>query len=103
MSDSRSEVLEGYVVDIACLRRYPRDELVERARKHTVECATMGHCLESGYGLVGADGGLVLLDTKATPLVFDALRRAARPGVRVRVSREMDDGEMKTKDVQLSG
>ena len=32
---SKAETLEGYVVDIACLRRYPRDAWAEKARTHT--------------------------------------------------------------------
>lgn len=48
------EITEGYVVDLACLRRYPRQEYTSRAAQHTTECALMGHCVESGYGLVSA-------------------------------------------------
>ena len=51
----KREVLEGYVVDQACLRKYPQDELLERSRVHTTECALMGHCMESGYGLVNEE------------------------------------------------
>ena len=32
---TRQEVLEGFVVDQACLRKYPQDELFDRAREHT--------------------------------------------------------------------
>ena len=46
-----SEILEGDVVDIICLRKYPADEYAERARKHTRACALKGHCIESGYAL----------------------------------------------------
>ena len=45
------EIVEGYVVDLACLRRYPQKEYTARATEHTTECALMGHCVESGYGL----------------------------------------------------
>jgi hypothetical protein len=34
-ASSTSETLEGYVIDIACVRKYPRAELAGRARAHT--------------------------------------------------------------------
>ncbi|MGI8875599.1 MAG: hypothetical protein ACR2KP_15015 [Egibacteraceae bacterium] len=39
------EFLEGHVVDLACLRRYPEAALLERARSHTTRCARMGRCI----------------------------------------------------------
>ena len=48
------ETAEGWVLDIACLREYPRDEYAERAEAHTTACTAMGHCLESGYAFVDA-------------------------------------------------
>ena len=45
------ETLEGYVVDIICIRRYPQEEMLGRARVHTRHCGLAGHCAESGYGL----------------------------------------------------
>lgn len=92
-----TETFEGYVVDIACLRKYPRSEWNERARAHTRRCALMGHCVESGYGLV-SEGAVMLLDHDATPFVVDALKRSTRDaGVRLRVTRHLDDGEMRTR------
>ena len=35
MSEPHAETAEGWVLDIACLRKYPRDEYAERARAHT--------------------------------------------------------------------
>jgi hypothetical protein len=46
--EHKTETLAGYVVDTACIGRYPRDELHERAREHTTRCALMRHCVESG-------------------------------------------------------
>lgn len=69
------ETLEGYVVDIACVRKFARNALAERAREHTRECALMGHCVESGYALVTAEGEVSILDSKATPLVVDAVNK----------------------------
>lgn len=97
-----TETFQGYIVDLACLRKYPHAELLDRARRHTVECAMMGHCVESGYALVGNQGELFLLDTGATPLVLAALKRTAlREGVALQSRRELQDGEMKTVGVDL--
>jgi hypothetical protein len=94
------ETAEGWVLDIACLRKYPRDEYAERARAHTTACSQMGHCIESGYALVDADGRVTLLDPKATAPVLDALRRSDREaGVWLRVRREPDDGALATVEV----
>ena len=97
------EVLEGYVVDLGCLRKYSRGELLERARTHTRECALMGHCLESGYGLVDEDGRVSLLDSEATLRVVDAVRSSERrQGIKLRVVRELQDGKMQTSEVQVT-
>jgi hypothetical protein len=96
-----SEVLEGHVVDLACIRKYPRAELAERARVHTIECATMGHCIESGYGLVDEAGSVALLDPTATPLVIDTLHQSARDhGIRLRATREPQEESMTTTQVE---
>lgn len=92
--------VEGYVVDIACLRRYPPDKYWERARAHTSDCALMGHCVESGYGLVSEGGHAILLDTHATTHVVARLREGgAGRGIYLRADREERDGEMVTTDV----
>ena len=98
----QSETLEGYAVDIACLRCYPRAELLERARTHSRECATMGHCVESGFGLVAEDGALSLLDAKATPLVFELVRRSQGSGLKLRVRREMREVDIETTHAELA-
>lgn len=97
------EELEGYVVDVACLRKYPRGELLERARAHSKGCGLMGHCIESGYGLVDAGGELRLLDSAATPAVVEALKRTTREaGIYLRAVRERDGAEMKTSRLEES-
>lgn len=95
------EILEGYIVDLARIRKYPRAELAERARVHTIECATMGHCVESGYGLVDEVGGLALLDPATTPMVVDALRESDHnQGINLRAMREQRGEEMETTRVE---
>lgn len=102
-ADSATEVLEGYVVDLACLRKYASSEMLARASRHTRSCALMPHCIESGFGLVSADGQLVPLDTGATMGVVDALRSTDEEnGVRLRVEREREGEEMRTRSVELA-
>lgn len=88
------------MVDLACLRRYPSDQYTARAAEHTTECALMGHCVESGYGLVSAHNRAVPLDTEATPHVVAALRSAAAQAVRLRVRHEEADSELRTIGVR---
>lgn len=93
---------EGYVVDIECLRHYPENDLVERARDHTKRCGLDGHCVESGYALVNDSGETFLLDSEATPMVFNALKQSPlERGVKLRVHRESRGDEMRTTRVDL--
>ena len=97
------EVLEGFVVDVACIRKYPQGELLDRARVHTRDCALMGHCVESGYGLVDDDGRVALLDTAATPLVVGAVQGSPHDrGITLRATRERRGEEMHTTRVDAA-
>ncbi len=96
------EIIEGYVVDLACIRKYPQAEIIVRARSHTKNCALMGHCVESGYGLVGEDGRISVLDSEATPRVVEALvRSSAETGIKLRVVRERTGEEMMTSRIEV--
>lgn len=98
----KTETLEGYVVDLACLRKYPQGELAERARIHSKACALMGHCLESGYGLVDEEGHTSLLDMESTLMVLDAIRDSGKEqGIKLRARREMRDKEMQTVSIEV--
>ena len=101
----RAEILEGYVVDIACLRKFPRDELADRARQHSRECGMMGHCVESGFGLVDSENGgrVALLDPEATSQVLEVLKKTERDvGIRLRAERRRgEDGSMETRRIEL--
>lgn len=95
-----TETVEGYVIDVACVRKNPRDALLERARTHTKECALMGHCIESGYGIVTEEDRLTLLDPEATPAVVSVVEDSKLvEGVKLRVRREEQDDTMETVSV----
>ncbi|MFC7140838.1 hypothetical protein ACFQMA_13525 [Halosimplex aquaticum] len=98
--DTSTESIEGYAIDVACIRKNPRNELLEKARIHSKECALMGHCVESGYGLVTEDDRLTLLDPKATQKVVDVIEESdTQQGIRLQVTREERDGTMETATV----
>jgi hypothetical protein len=97
-----NEVLEGYVVDIACLRKWPRLEISERAIAHTRQCALEGHCVESGYALIDDTGNPMHLGSEATPMVVAALLRTSRQReIRMAAERQEQDGRMRTTSVRL--
>lgn len=88
-----SETHEGYVIDIACVRKNARDDLLEKAETHTKECALTGHCVESGYAVVTDDDRLALLDASATPGIVEVVKHSENDqGHRVRVTRDMEVG-----------
>ena len=95
-----TESVEGYVIDVACVRKNPRDELLEKARTHSKECTLMGHCIESGFGLVTEDDRLTLLDPQSTQEVVDVVEQSdSQQGIRLRVTRAEQDGTMETATV----
>ena len=99
--DKAAETLEGYVVDLACVRRNPRTELFERARAHSRECVLMGHCVESGYALIGENGEISVLDTHATPHIVRIVEAGSRErGIRLRAIRERHGDELQTIRVE---
>jgi hypothetical protein len=60
----------------------------------------MGHCIESGYGLVEANNKLVLLDPEATPEIVGVLKNSGtEKGLRLSVERKEKEGKMTTYKV----
>ncbi|HKJ59673.1 MAG TPA: hypothetical protein VKA37_10605 [Halobacteriales archaeon] len=83
---------------------YARDELLENAQEHSRECALMGHCIASGYGVVAEDDRLTLLDPVATRMVVEVVEESrSREGTLLRGSREKRDGAMGTTRVEEIG
>ncbi|MGI0106363.1 hypothetical protein JRG66_02505 [Salinimicrobium tongyeongense] len=103
MRKNEKEVLDGYVVDIICLRRISPSQYTNQASEHSTACALMDHCVESGYGLIGENNELKLLDPKATPRIVALLKQTDKDkGVRLRVEREQNDQEMTTTKVSFA-
>ena len=99
---ANKESHKGYVVDIACLRSMPVSEMYERPKNHSTACALMGHCIESGYGLLDEENNLVLLDPEATYTIVDILKNTGiEKGVKLQVEREEQEGKMVTSKVSV--
>lgn len=72
-----------------------------RRRTHSSECALMGHCVESGYGIVTEDDRLTVLDSEATPKIDNAVEGSTtEEGVRLRAHREERDETVETTNVE---
>ncbi len=96
-----SETVEGYLIDVGCIRKNARDDLLEKARTHSSECALMGHCVESGYGIVTEDDRLTVLDSEATPKIVNVVEESTtEEGIRLRVHREEQDEIVETTNVE---
>lgn len=96
-----TETIEGYVMDGGCIRKNARDELLKKARVHTRDCCLMGHCIESGYGIVTENDQLVMLDTDATQQVVNTVEATdTEEGIRLRVTRQKREDQMETMSVE---
>jgi len=96
-----TETVEGYLMDVGCIRKNPREDLLAKARKHTRDCALMGHCVESGYGIVTEDDRVTVLDPDATPQIVTTVDATdTERGIRLRVTREQQDEQMETTAVE---
>ncbi len=100
---NETEMLVGYLVDLHCLREWPQYLYSDKARAHPTTCALKGSHVESGYAIIQDDEYPVILDASATPLIVEALVVAnVDTGIRMRVEREMRDGQMRTVLVTTS-
>lgn len=72
--DSKSVKLTGYIIDNACAAgRAAGDNAAEKVKNHTVKCAQMPKCAESGYALY-ADGKLYKLDAEGNKKAAELLK-----------------------------
>ena len=100
-TDDPTETVQGYVMDVACVRKSPQRELVERSQAHTRDCALMGHCAESGFALISETGQIALLDDHATLMIVDIVRQSRNDhGIKVQVTRNKQGEKMETSRVE---
>lgn len=61
----------------------------------------MGHCVESGYGIVTEDDRLIVLDPTGTTDIVDVVEDSAlEEGIKLHLTREERDGKMETVSVE---
>ena len=95
--DPRTEVLDGYVIDLDCLRTARRDALLRVAAHHPRACALSAAFSITAFALVDHDGAVHVLDDAATRFVIALLWRADDGrALAVRVHREVRHGRMET-------
>lgn len=91
-TQAAEEVIEGYVVEMACLRKYPRHDTLRRAREHSRQCLLMGPCVESGFALVSDDDRVTVLDSEATRQILAVVQQGNRAGgIKLRLKRALRD------------
>ena len=96
-----TETIEGYIIDVACVRKSPRQQLFERAQRHSRDCALMGHWAESGFALVTENGQVAILDSEATLMILDLGRRSPKSqSIKAQVTRQPADEKMETVRVE---
>lgn len=71
--EGKSVKLTGYVIDNACSARAAGDNGADKVKAHSVKCAMMPKCAESGYA-VYADNKLYKLDAEGNKKVAEILK-----------------------------
>ncbi len=89
--DSKSVKLTGYIIDNACAAgRATGDNAAEKVKNHTVKCAQMTKCTESGFALY-ADGKLYKLDAEGNKKASELLKNTkVERGMQVAIEGTVD-------------
>ena len=98
--DSKSVKLTGYIIDNACAAgRATGDNAAEKVKNHTVKCAQMAKCAESGYALY-ADGKLYKLDADGSKKAAELLKNTkVEKGMQVAVEGTVDGETLTVKTI----
>jgi hypothetical protein len=76
--ESKSVTVKGYVVDKMCATgMVKKSDPMERAAKHTKDCALEDHCAASGFGIV-SDGKWHAFDPKGSDKAKAAIEGSKR-------------------------
>jgi len=98
--DSKDVKLTGYIIDNACAAgRATGDNAAEKVKNHTVKCAQMPKCAESGYALY-ADGKLYKLDAEGNKKAAELLKNTkVEKGMQVTVEGSVDADKLTVKTI----
>ena len=103
-SDSKSVKLTGYIIDNACAAgRATGDNAADKVKNHTVKCAQMAKCAESGYALY-ADGKLYKLDAEGNKKAAELLKNTkVERGMQVAVEGTLDGETLTVTKIAETG
>jgi hypothetical protein len=103
LAGAKSTKLTGYIIDNACSTRAAGENGAEKVKNHTVKCAQMPKCAESGYA-VYSDGKLYKLDAAGNKQAADILKNTkAERGVQVSVEGDVDGDTIKVTKISEVG
>jgi len=92
---------EGILIDKHCSAGFLK-EGQKAARAHTRECTLMPDCVQSGYGVLTADGKFIAFDAGGNQKAEQALRASKKKDdLRVRVSGELAGDIIKVTSLKL--
>lgn len=96
--------LHGYVVDQMCAKSMAKKgNVMQKAAKHTKECALEEACASSGFGLFYDDGKWVKFDEKGDKLALAMLEKSKKENdFMADVVGEVKDGKMMVASVTES-
>lgn len=95
----KSVKLTGYLIDNMCSGRAATENGAEKVKNHTVKCAQMPKCAESGYALY-ADGKLYKLDAEGNKKAAEIYKNTKlERGLQVAVEGDADGDALAVKSM----
>jgi hypothetical protein len=98
--EGKSVKLTGYIIDNACSGRAATENGAEKVKNHTIKCAQMPKCAESGYALF-VDNKLYKLDSEGNKQAADVLKNTKlEKGLQVEIEGTLDGETLKVKSMK---
>jgi hypothetical protein len=99
--EKTTTTIKGYVVDQNCAKRMAtKADVMERAAKHTRECALDDACAASGYGIF-SEGKYYKFDEHGNKLAKELLEKSKREkGIYMEASGKLGDGMLEVASLK---
>ena len=98
--EGKSVKLTGYIIDNACSGRANSENGAEKVKNHTVKCAQMPKCAESGYALF-VDNKLYKLDAEGNKKAADVFKNTKlERGLQVEIEGTLDGETLNVKSIK---
>ena len=98
--EGKSVKLTGYIIDNACSGRAASENGAEKVKNHTVKCAQMPKCAESGYALF-VDNKLYKLDAEGNKKAAEVFKATKlERGLQVEIEGSLDGETLKVKSIK---